>query len=248
MPVKKGKGCVADVMREWKAGKLHSGKDGAVVKNQEQAVAIALSMCGKSKPRGASYEELASKLLAEIKAMPQRSADEFDMGERPVGNRAASPFLPGRMGLHAPKFSDGCGCGPKCGCKSCQSKYGEGGAIRMQPALGYPTPQFEEDEEGGERDETIEMVIARLRVIMGRTNEIKQAIERAMAERGECELERWMIDKLTLAADYVSAVAGEVHYGGALEGDENEEEEDEEYGGVYGGGAGGYPGYAEGKG
>jgi len=34
---------VAKVMGEWKAGTLHSGKGGPVVKNPKQAVAIALS-------------------------------------------------------------------------------------------------------------------------------------------------------------------------------------------------------------
>lgn len=34
---------VAKVMREFKRGKLHSGKGGPVVKNQKQALAIALS-------------------------------------------------------------------------------------------------------------------------------------------------------------------------------------------------------------
>ena len=36
-------------MREFKAGKLHSGKKGPVVKNPKQAIAIALSEAGKSK-------------------------------------------------------------------------------------------------------------------------------------------------------------------------------------------------------
>jgi len=48
MPVKRGKGCVADVMREWKAGQLRSGVGGKAVEDQKQAVAIALSMCGAS--------------------------------------------------------------------------------------------------------------------------------------------------------------------------------------------------------
>jgi hypothetical protein len=34
---------VAKVMREYKAGGLHSGKGGPVVKDQKQAVAIAMS-------------------------------------------------------------------------------------------------------------------------------------------------------------------------------------------------------------
>jgi hypothetical protein len=42
---------VKAVMREFKAGGLHSGKGGPVVKNPKQAVAIALSMTGKAKPK-----------------------------------------------------------------------------------------------------------------------------------------------------------------------------------------------------
>lgn len=34
---------IGKVMHEYKAGSLHSGKDGPVVKNKKQAIAIAMS-------------------------------------------------------------------------------------------------------------------------------------------------------------------------------------------------------------
>lgn len=37
---------VAKVMREYKKGKLHSGKGGPIVKDKDQAIAIALSEAG----------------------------------------------------------------------------------------------------------------------------------------------------------------------------------------------------------
>jgi len=40
---------VNKVMKEYKAGTLHSGKKGPVVKSKKQAVAIALSEKGKSR-------------------------------------------------------------------------------------------------------------------------------------------------------------------------------------------------------
>ena len=42
---------VSKVMREYKAGTLHSGKKGPVVKSRKQAVAIALSEAGMAKKK-----------------------------------------------------------------------------------------------------------------------------------------------------------------------------------------------------
>jgi len=42
---------VAKVMREFKAGTLHSGKKGPVVKSKAQGIAIALSEAGLSKKK-----------------------------------------------------------------------------------------------------------------------------------------------------------------------------------------------------
>jgi hypothetical protein len=52
-PMTKAQKKVGKVMHEFKAGGLHSGsKKGPVVKNPKQAVAIAMSEAGMSKPKG----------------------------------------------------------------------------------------------------------------------------------------------------------------------------------------------------
>ena len=55
MATKKAKGKVEKVMKEYKEGKLHSGKKGPgkgpVVKLKKQAVAIAMSEAGMSKKK-----------------------------------------------------------------------------------------------------------------------------------------------------------------------------------------------------
>jgi len=47
--MKKTQAKISKVMREFKAGTLHSGKGGLVVKKPKQAIAIALSQARKKK-------------------------------------------------------------------------------------------------------------------------------------------------------------------------------------------------------
>lgn len=49
-PTKKQEAKISKVMREYKAGTLHSGKGGPVVKNPKQAIAISLSQAKMAKP------------------------------------------------------------------------------------------------------------------------------------------------------------------------------------------------------
>tara|TARA_R110000822_G_scaffold7214_1_gene29712 strand:+ start:294 stop:461 length:168 start_codon:yes stop_codon:yes gene_type:complete len=51
MKMTKSQKKVKKVMGEYKEGTLHSGKGGKVVKNPKQAIAIALSEAGMSKPK-----------------------------------------------------------------------------------------------------------------------------------------------------------------------------------------------------
>lgn len=72
---------VGTVMREFKAGKLHSGKKGPVVKSPKQAIAIALSEAGMSKPKKMAMGGVVSKgqLKSDLVALPVSSKEASDM-------------------------------------------------------------------------------------------------------------------------------------------------------------------------
>jgi ribosomal protein L21E len=66
----KGQKKVGKVMKEFKKGKLHSGKSGKIVKNPKQAIAIALSEAKMSKKEKNNEKKLKKKkfpVLLQIK-------------------------------------------------------------------------------------------------------------------------------------------------------------------------------------
>lgn len=61
MATKKRKSKEEKVMKEFKEGTLHSGRGGPVVTDRKQAIAIALSEAGKSKPAGGGKKKSKKK-------------------------------------------------------------------------------------------------------------------------------------------------------------------------------------------
>lgn len=110
MPVNpKSKNCVRDEMRRWKSGELHSGtgvkgKDGPIVKDKNQAIAIALSVCGKSdhaeRLLALGFSEEAAFKAAELLAKSPDWDNQFLTGETlsrtpREGKKVIAQSLPG---------------------------------------------------------------------------------------------------------------------------------------------------------
>jgi hypothetical protein len=95
MPVSKGPDCVGDEMRRFKDGELHSGQSKKPVKNKKQAVAIALSVCGKSKYsemiQGLGFNEHAAQAFAEMYDFISAKEAEENAGDGPLGDIQSTP-------------------------------------------------------------------------------------------------------------------------------------------------------------
>lgn len=72
---------IGTVMREYKAGELHSGKKGPVVKSPKQAIAIALSEAGMSKPKKMAAGGVVSKgqLRSDLQSLPVSSVEASNL-------------------------------------------------------------------------------------------------------------------------------------------------------------------------
>ena len=72
---------VGKVMHEFKTGTLHSGKKGPVVKSPKQAIAIALSEAGMSKPKKMALGGVVSKgqLRSDLQSVPVSSYEASNL-------------------------------------------------------------------------------------------------------------------------------------------------------------------------
>jgi hypothetical protein len=82
---------IAKVMREYKKGELHSGKDGPVVKNPKQAMAIALSEARKMKKAEGGEVKKPMPKKEEGKKKPKMKVEDLALKKM----RHAEKYAPG---------------------------------------------------------------------------------------------------------------------------------------------------------
>jgi len=72
---------VGKVMHEFKTGTLHSGKKGPVVKSPKQAIAIALSEAGMSRPKKMALGGAVSRsqLRSDFQSVPVSSVEASNL-------------------------------------------------------------------------------------------------------------------------------------------------------------------------
>lgn len=110
-------------------------------------------------------------------------------------------------------------CGGKCGCPQCPTMDKR---KENMMSLGYSEAAvdavlYAQRPQDYSENEQLGMVMSRLQVIQGRAAEMQMVLESAQMTGQEVELEQWMVDKLTLAADYISAAADNAKYGDGVE-------------------------------
>jgi len=121
-------------------------------------------------------------------------------------------------------------CGPSCDCPTC-------GMMKKRKAnmmaLGYSEDAVDRilsaENPQDFSEEILGMVRSRVMVIQARAAKIQMVVEAVMAmEDVDADIEQWAIDKITLAADYISAAADNIVHGDAMEIEEEEDEYSEE--------------------
>lgn len=116
MPVPRGKDAIKEELSRFKKGELHSGKGksgkpGKIVKSRAQAVAIALSVAGKKRPKTSDHserlqsmgysEETSDAVAAMLDFADMDWQKQFDSGkgpgpEKPDNYHTGLTNIPGR--------------------------------------------------------------------------------------------------------------------------------------------------------
>jgi hypothetical protein len=210
-------------MREGYAGELSSGKKGPKVTDPKQMKAIAASMCYDEGCGGACGCKSCDRAQSRKKTYQEwgyseAAADTLVFGQQPAALGYPTPTF-------GPEVMDALNFDKK---KKGKSKDGDGPEFmsslakkRIHRGLGIKSRNHSESADYSE-DVDVDMAMGRIDVMRGRLDELAMKLG-MLSELGEVEMAVWMHDKLTLAADYISAVADHAMYGGGIEVEQEEE-------------------------